>query len=202
MALTKRLNFATKGETFLEFKREQLMFTVKRIWKEYNKLRIEFISLFKQSLLKLNHTYEEMGKYGLSLISRLSKIQYKPVIAIRYKKKAGILVSHVDYKLSREGVLPAYTFENTSHYLDDLIIVLNQFFDSLIKFSEIEDLLLKYSLNFKKVNRRINGLKNIIIPRLKEDIKKIKEVLEEIEREGYIRLKKTKDLIINQQKTI
>ena len=83
MALTKRLNFASKGETFLEFKREQLMFTVKHTWKEYNKIRIDFISLFKQSLLKLNHTYEEMGKYGLNLISRLSKIQYKPVIDIQ-----------------------------------------------------------------------------------------------------------------------
>ena len=202
MALTKRVNFAVKGETFLEFKREQLMFRIKQIWKEYNKIRIDFISLFKQSLLKLNNTYKEMGKYGLSLISRLSNIQYKPVIDIHYKKKAGTLVSHINHKLSREEILPAYTFENTSHYLDDLIILLKELFNSLIEFSEIEDLLLKYSLNFKKVNRRINGLKNIIIPRLKEDVKKIKEVLEEIEREGYIRLKKTKDLIINQQKNI
>ena len=202
MGLIKRLNFAVKGETFLEFKREQLMFRIKQIWNEYNEIRSNFLSLFKQSLVKLNQTYKEMGKYNLKLISKLSIIQYKPIIDIQYKKRSGILISQVKSKLSRAEILPAYTFENTSHYLDDLIQILKQLFGVLIEFSEIEDLLIKYSFNFKKVNRRINGLKNIIVPRLKVNIKKIKEVLEEIEREGYIRLKKTKDLIINKQKYI
>lgn len=202
MGLTKRLNFAVKGETFLEFKREQLMFRIKQIWNEYNEIRSNFLSLFKQSLVKLNQTYKEMGKYNLKLISKLSIIQYKPIIDIQYKKRSGILISQVKSKLSQAEILPAYTFENTSHYLDDLIQILKQLFGVLIEFSEIEDLLIKYSFNFKKVNRRINGLKNIIVPRLKVNIKKIKEVLEEIEREGYIRLKKTKDLIINKQKYI
>ena len=202
MGLIKRLNFAVKGETFLEFKREQLMFRIKQIWNEYNEIRSNFLSLFKQSLVKLNQTYKEMGKYNLKLISKLSIIQYKPIIDIQYKRRAGILISQVKSKLSQAEILPAYTFENTSHYLDDLIQILKQLFGVLIEFSEIEDLLIKYSFNFKKVNRRINGLKNIIVPRLKVNIKKIKEVLEEIEREGYIRLKKTKDLIINKQKYI
>jgi V/A-type H+-transporting ATPase subunit D len=202
MTLSKRLNFATKGETFLEFKREQLILQIKQVWKEYKAIRTEFLILLKQALLKLNNTYQEMGKYGLNLISKLSNIQYNPVVDIQYKKKAGIILSQVKYKLSREENLPAYTFENTSHYLDDLIVILNQLFTVLINFSEIEDLLFKYSYNFKRVNRRINGLKNIIIPQLKVDIKKIRDVLEEIERESYIRLKKTKDLIINQQKKI
>jgi V/A-type H+-transporting ATPase subunit D len=202
MALNKRLNFAAKGETFLEFKREQLLFRIKQVWKDYNKIRTEFLALFKEALLKLNNTYQEMGKYGLNLISKLSKIQYKPIVDVQYKKKAGIILSQVNFKLSREEILPAYTFENTSHYLDDLINILEKLFGVLIQFSEIEDLLFKYSHNFKKVNRRINGLKNIIIPQLKVDIKKIRDVLEEIERESYIRLKKTKDLIISQQKKI
>lgn len=202
MGLIKRLNFAVKGETFLEFKREQLMFRIKQIWNEYNEIRSNFLSLFKQSLVKLNQTYKEMGKYNLKLISKLSIIQYKPIIDIQYKRRAGILISQVKSKLSQAEILPAYTFENTSHYLDDLIQILKQLFGVLIEFSEIEDILLKYSFNFKRVIRRINGLKNIIIPKLKVNIKKIKEVLEEIEREGYIRLKKTKDLIINKQKYI
>ena len=47
----------------------------------------------------------------------------------------------------------------------------------------------------KKINRRIRGLKNVIIPELQLEIKKIKEILEENERENYVRLKNTKDLI-------
>ena len=143
-----------------------------------------------------------MGKNHLFLISKLSRIQYKPKIEIQHKKKAGIMIPKIKYELIQEEKLPAYTFENTSHYLDDLINVLKIFFEQLIQFSEIEDLILKHAINFKKINRRINGLKNLIIPRLKFNIKKIREILEEIERENYIRLKKTKDIIIQKQKTI
>ena len=143
-----------------------------------------------------------MVKNGVNLISKLSRIQYKPRINIQTVKKMGIVVSQVDYELFQEEKLPAYTFENTSHYLDDLLIKLKEFFNKIKEFSEIEDLILKVTINFKKINRRINGLKNVIIPKLESTIKQIKEILEEIERENYVRLKKTKDLIIKQEKII
>ena len=202
MALQKRLAFADKGENFLEFRRKQLIFELRKLWKHYKTNRKEFLTLFKKSLKLLNLTYEEMGKNQLFLISKLSRIQYKPKIEIQHKKKAGIMIPKIKYELIQEEKLPAYTFENTSHYLDDLINVLKIFFEQLIQFSEIEDLILKHAINFKKINRRINGLKNLIIPRLKFNIKKIREIIEEIERENYIRLKKTKDIIIQKQKTI
>jgi len=202
MSLQKRLNFAVKGETFLEFRREQLIFQINELWNNYNTLRKKFISLFSRSLKFLNQSYEEMGKNEINLISKLSRIQYKPRINITNVKKLSILISQVEYEIFEEEKLPAYTFENTSHYLEDLIISLKEFLECLSKFSEIEDLMLNVSINFKRINRRINGLKNVIIPKLKSDIKKIKEILEEVERENYVRLKKTKDLIIKGQKAI
>lgn len=202
MSLQKRLNFAVKGETFLEFRREQLIFQINELWNNYNTLRKKFINLFSRSLKFLNQSYEEMGKNEINLISKLSRIQYKPRINITNVKKLSILISQVEYEIFEEEKLPAYTFENTSHYLEDLIISLKEFLECLSKFSEIEDLMLNVSINFKRINRRINGLKNVIIPKLKLDIKKIKEILEEVERENYVRLKKTKDLIIKEQKAI
>lgn len=197
ISLQKRLNFAVKGENFLELRREQLIFQLRKLWKDYVKTRKEFLSSFKESLKLLYFTYEEMGLNEIRLISKLSRIQYKPEVEIQHIKKGGIIFPQIRYELIQEEKLPAYTFENTSHYLDDLINNLKSSFSILIQFSEIEDLLLKHAMNFKKINRRINGLKNMIIPKLKFNIKQIKEILEEIERENYIRLKKTKDLIIN-----
>ena len=199
MALKKRLAFADKGAKFLEFRREQLIFQVNSLWNDYHKGRNEFLIRYKKSLNYLNKTYLEMGKNDLNLISKLSRIQYKPRIHIENIKKMGILVSQVDYEIFKEEKLPAYTFESTSHYIEDLINSLKELVESIIKFSEIEDLILKVSINFKRINRRINGLKNIIVPKLKVDIKQIKEKLEEVERENYVRLKKTKDIIIKQQ---
>ncbi len=196
MALRKRLVFAEKGENFLEFKREQLIFQIKKLYKDYLGYRKEFIAIYSKTLKKLYQTYKEMGKRNLTLISKLSKIQFTPTISIQYVKKIGIVVPEITYELKQEEKLPAYTFENTSHYIDDLNRNLKDFFQNIFRFSEREDLMLKHALNFKKINRRINGLKNVIIPRLRSNIKQIKAILEEVDRESFVRLKKIKDLII------
>ncbi|MFW9773032.1 MAG: V-type ATP synthase subunit D [Candidatus Thorarchaeota archaeon] len=201
MSLKKRLNFAVKGESFLEFKQEQLIFEIKKLWDVYKTQRKEFIKYFIQIMIKLNQTYKEMGKNNFKLISGLSKIQFKPFINVKYKKQIGNLIPSIDYELIREEILPAYSFENTSHYLDDLIIMLVDFFDKIINLAEIEDIMLKHSLSFKRITRRINGLNNIIIPELNIEIKKIKDILEEIQRENFVRLKNTKDLIYKKKVT-
>ncbi|MHA1932095.1 MAG: V-type ATP synthase subunit D, partial [Promethearchaeota archaeon] len=119
MALRKRLSFAVKGAAFLEFRREQLMFQISNLWNDYLKGRNEFLKAYKKALSYLNKTYREMGKNGLNLISKLSRIQYKPRIHIENIKKMGILVSQVDYEIFEEEKLPTYTFDGTSHYIED-----------------------------------------------------------------------------------
>ena len=195
LALKKKLTFAVKGENFLKFKLEQIIYELKENWVNYIKNRDIFIDLYKETMIKLNQTYKEMGKRDFLLISHLSKIQFQPKINIKYTKKIGSLIPLIEYELIREELLPAYSFENTSHYLDDLITVLIEFFNQIIVFAMLEDMMLNISYSYRKINRRIKGLKNIIIPELQFDIKKIKDILEENERENYVRLKNTKDLI-------
>ena len=77
--------------------------------------------------------------------------------------------------------------------------ILKEFFKSIIQLAESEDSMLNIALNFKKINRRISGLANIIIPEFILDITTIKKILEESDREGFVRLKKTKNLINKKQ---
>lgn len=179
----------------MKFKLEQLMHEIKENWDIYLKNREILIDLYKETMIKLHQTYKEMGKRDFNLISKLSKLQYKPNINVKYFKKIGTLIPVIEYELIKEELLPAYSFENSSHYLDDLLIILEKFFEQIIVFAKLEDIMLKISLSYKKINRRIKGLKNVIIPELQFDIKKIKDILEENERENYVRLKNTKDLI-------
>ena len=196
MGQQKKLNFADRGKNFLEFKREMLIIQIQKYWNEYNIQQKDFFLNFRKVMLKLNETYKEMGKKNLNMISIINRIAgFKPLIDLRYKKKAGIIIPSIDYQLLQERQLPAYSFEISSHYLDELIIILKKFFENLIESAEIEDLMLKFAFNFKKIDRRINALKNIIIPNLQGEIKTIKDILEEIEREEYVRLKLTKKII-------
>lgn len=200
ISLEKKLGLAQKGATFLEFKREQLISQIKLKNQDYqNKLK-EFLKLIKMALIYMNEAYKEMGKRDIVLISNLSKIQYKPTISVKFAKDIGISYQKIDYDLNRIGRLPAYSFENTSHFMDKLIPVLEKFFELMINFAEFEDLFFSLTFNLKKLNRRITGLKNQVIPSLSEDVKKIKGILEEMDRENFVRLKKTKDLIEKKRK--
>ncbi|MHA1104542.1 MAG: V-type ATP synthase subunit D [Promethearchaeota archaeon] len=199
MNLQKRLSFAIKGEKFLELKREQLMDQIKHQWNDYKKSRDIFYQLYRESLIKLHESYKEMGKRDLVLISEMSRIQYKPVVNIRQVKKLGMTISEIDFNLDTINKLPAYSFENSSHFLDSLILKGREFFDALIKFAEQEDILINFAINFKKINRRINGLKNNILPSLKLDIKLIREMIEEIDRENFVRLHSIKNKILKKR---
>ncbi|MBD3254443.1 MAG: V-type ATP synthase subunit D [Candidatus Lokiarchaeota archaeon] len=199
IALEKRLKFARKGQNFLEYKREQLIFQIKKTWEDFLIQRKKFLDLYRKSLLKLTKAYKKMGKRDFSIISKLSTIQYEPEFSVKYVKKIGNVFSQIDYQLLQSKKLPPYSFEFTSTELDDLIELLKEFFENLILLAEREDILLKYAMNFKRLNRRLNGLKNKFIPDLQSEIKKLKGMLEEMERENFVRLKKVKDLINKKQ---
>ena len=194
--MKKRLEFAHKGKNFLDYKREELILELKENWDVYNKSRKEFLDTFKKSLLLLNESYKSTEKNQISLMSNLSQNQFKPRLTLKHTKRIGILVTRLFLHLKSMKGLPPFSFESTGQEIDDLVHdYLKNLIQSLLKFAEKEDLMLKLAVNFQKLNRRINGLKNIIIPNLDEEIKKIKNTLEELNRENFIRLKKTKELI-------
>lgn len=200
ISLEKKLALAEKGATFLEFKREQLISQIKSKNQVYQDKLEQFLGTVKKSLIYMNEAYKEMGKRDVVLISNLSKIQYKPTISVKFAKDIGISFQKIDYDLNRIGRLPAYSFENTSRFIDELMPLLEKFFELMINFAEFEDLFFSLASNLKKLNRRITGLKNQIIPALSDDIRKIKGILEEMDRENFVRLKKTKDLIEKKRK--
>jgi len=192
------LDFVKKGENFLEYKQEQLMEQINHTWSDYKNSQNNFYDLYRKTLLALNNTYKEMGKRRVKLISKISEIQFKPSITIKYKKDIGILFHYINYELKQEKNLPSYSFDYTSPQLDELILILKDFIDKLILFAEKEDNILKLVFNFKKISRRINGLKNVIKPELESNIRTIKNTLEELDRENFVRLKKTKNLVKKQ----
>lgn len=167
---------------------------IEETWPEYQSRRKSFLNYYRKILLKLNKVYEKMGKRALNLISKFSSIHYNPKIDINYSKEKGIIIPKIDFKW-KEKNLPPYSFDTTTIHLDILIDMLKKFMLQIIAFAESENIMHKAGFDYEKVNRRINGLKNVILPDLELDIKKIKGILEEVERENFVRLKKTKDLL-------
>jgi V/A-type H+/Na+-transporting ATPase subunit D len=200
MNLQDRLEFVKKGENFLDYKREQLIQRIRNIWTDYKQQRKNFYNSLKKSIRKLTQVYKDMGKTEFNLISKISEIQFKPEINISFIKKIGIIIPRIDYKLEQEEKLPPYSFENTSPHLEELVDKLKQLLRDIIVLAETEDVILKYATNFRKVDRRINGLKNIVRPNLKDTIKKVSNIIEEMQRESFIRLKAVKERLEDKKK--
>ena len=85
--LQRKVDFAIRGERFLEYKREQIIFQIKKVWEEYKTNQNKLNNSYKKSFVKLNQAYKEMGKRDFILFSQMSKIQFSPKIDIKYKRK-------------------------------------------------------------------------------------------------------------------
>ena len=195
--LQKNLDFAEKGKKFLEFKREQIIFQIKKYWNLYISYRKEFIDLYRRIIIKYNLAYGDIGWQNMNLISNLGKAVFTPLIRIKYEKFIGNTISKIELELMQEKKFPFYSFQDTNYHIDDLTNpLLKDFFNCFLLFAEIEDTILQFAINFKKLNRRINGLEKKIIPNIKFEMKQIKEILDGIEQEKFIRFKKIKEFII------
>ena len=65
----------------------------------------------------------------------------------------------------------------------------------LIELGELDKQMYLIAANHKKINRRIDALEDIIIPKLDAEIKAIESILFDEEREEFIRLKKIKEIL-------
>jgi len=85
-----------------------------------------------------------------------------------------------------------YGFLSTTAKLDDAAKGFEESLLLIVKLAEVEESLRRIALEVEKTRRRVNALEYIVIPRLNATIKYIEMRMEEIEREGFLRLKKIK----------
>ena len=65
----------------------------------------------------------------------------------------------------------------------------------IYKWSEVEVSVWRLAAEIRKTQRRVNALENIFIPEYEGTVKAIEEILEESDREEFIRKKKVKSVL-------
>jgi V/A-type H+-transporting ATPase subunit D len=65
----------------------------------------------------------------------------------------------------------------------------------IVKLAEIDNAVYRLAHAIRKTKKRANALERVVIPTLKKDIKFIKEILEEKDREAFTRQKMIKKLL-------
>lgn len=86
-----------------------------------------------------------------------------------------------------------YGLYNTTNSVDETILKFSLVKKYIIELVQIENIIFRLEKEIEKVQRRSNALKEIIIPEDEKLAKQIQDILEENEREEFIRLKKLKN---------
>ena len=84
---------------------------------------------------------------------------------------------------------PAYPMHLTNAAFDDAFMSFNKVKMFTVRLAEVENDIYRLANGIMKTQKRANALKNIIIPKFREQVKYITNALEEKEREEFSRQK-------------
>ncbi|MGB9733728.1 MAG: V-type ATP synthase subunit D [Conexivisphaera sp.] len=139
----------------------------------------------------LLRAYVDMGSTKLDSIAGSSKARLD--VDVKVKKVMDVRIPVLI--MGSAGSAARYGVVDTSPELDEAVRRLSSSLADILKAAEVENTIFRIAAELKRTQRLINALEYIIIPRYEENIKFISMVLEEREREEFIRLKKLKYVI-------
>jgi V/A-type H+/Na+-transporting ATPase subunit D len=188
MSAESSLEFSQKGYELLDKKRNVLIREMMSYVDRADKLQLRVNDLFAQAydaLRKANITV------GISMVEDIAMAIPEAVdYEVLFKSVMGVEVPHVNY--AQKEIEPQYSFYRSNTAMDLAYEKFNEVKYLIYELSEVENAVYKLAMEIKKTQKRANALENIQIPKFKDIIKNIREVLEEKEREDFFRLKVVK----------
>lgn len=191
--LRKKRKFTDRGKHLLELKREQILAQFKSYVKEFNQQRKLSREKIIESYERLNKAYMGYGKRRIKTLAEINRIHYEPRVSTNYVNYMGIDIPKIKVDIFEKEKLPSYSFQDTPVDFDDTVDLIKQSFNEIMKLAELDYVIFHFAFNYQKIQRRINALEDILIPRISQDIHVIEEILEDLEREEFIRMREIKD---------
>ena len=187
IATKKQLKLAKKGYELMDRKRNVLIREIMMLLGEAGKIQDKIDVTFQQAYDALQLANITLGNTG----ELASTIPFDDGLNVAYRSVMGVELPMVDWVEVKADNVP-YGLISSNVSLDDAFIKFVEVKRMSAELAEIENSVFRLSDAIKKTTRRANALKNIMIPRFQADVKFIKEVLEEREREEFSRMKMIK----------
>lgn len=192
LKLKSELKLSKKGHSLLEKKRDTLVTKLINLMREYKVVKANAIDklgkahdllITAEAVSGFNRvkgvSYSSEDAFDIDFKSEKIMGVSLPVYAVEFKK--------VNANFSPLG-LSNYVYGARSTYLETVPL--------MIEASRIEESIFILAEEIKKVKRRVNSLENIRIPALNKDISNVRLMIEEADRENFIRLKNAKKKVV------
>ncbi|MGE5632737.1 MAG: V-type ATP synthase subunit D [Caulobacteraceae bacterium] len=188
MAAQNSLELSLKGFELLDKKRNVLIMSMMSFIERAEKVQEKVETVFREAYEALQTANITMGISSVNEIAQ--SIPEASGYDVLTKSIMGVEIPEIKY--NPEDLPHFYSFYHTNTALDVAFQKFHEVKLLLYELSEIEDSVYKLAMEVKRTQKRTNALQNIQIPKYKEIVGKIIEVLEEREREDFFRLKVVK----------
>ncbi|HYF81503.1 MAG TPA: V-type ATP synthase subunit D [Clostridia bacterium] len=185
MAAQNSLELSEKGFELLDKKRNVLIMTMMGFIQKAEEIQKKVVVVFREAYEALQTANITMGISNVEQIAE--SISEATGFDVLTKSIMGVEIPEIQHGQTE---LPHYySFYHTNTALDVAMYKFHEVKLLLYDLSEIEDSVYKLAMEVKRTQKRANALQNIQIPKYKEMVGRILEVLEEREREDFFRLK-------------
>lgn len=187
--LKKTIALSKQGQELLEKKKYILENEKEKYISQKKELEETFHKQYEKAFLSLQNANVDMGINKVNMISHTIEIDNQ--LDIKYKTIMGVEIPLISYTSSSN---PDLTFGllGTTISIDEAIVEFQNVKEMMVDLARLEITISRLDSAIQKVQKRSNSLRDIIIPNYEKDEKRIQDILEERDREEFVRMKMIK----------
>ena len=182
------INQSKEGKKLLEQKKLILQREMDKYIKERKELKKRGENLLKEAFESLKNANVDIGIERVADIA--NGIEKDDSLDIKYISVMGVEIPSVVIGEKEQKI--NFGLYETTVAMDEAIVKFQEVKEYLVNFAQIETTITRLKASIEKVERRINALEQVIIPRDEKIAKKIEDILDETDMEEFARLKMIK----------
>ena len=191
LLLTWQVESAQRGWELLRSKRDDLVREFFAVMDRVAESRVQMDTVMGQALTTLTFALGMEGRAPLRSAGYAAKRTLP--IELTERNVWGVRFPEVHYApVLRALDARGYATSGMSTHIDETARRFEQVLELILRNVSVELRLKKLGTEIKKVTRRINALNEVMIPDLTREVRKIRQALEEREREDVFRMKRFK----------
>jgi V/A-type H+-transporting ATPase subunit D len=188
----KTLSLAVSGRDVLERKRDILLRELRNSIYEAEKAREELLEALAKAYQSLKQANMTKGSETVANVALGSS--YEADFLLDFKSIMGVSVPNIEFQ-SETDAKPDYGFANTNAELDKAFKQFYSVLELIANLARTEGTTYQIANDVGRTQRRVNALNYVLIPMYRNITKKIALVLEEKDREEFVRTKRIKHMI-------
>lgn len=177
LKLKKRLKSTQRGHKLLKDKRDSLMQTFLALIKETIALRKEIDEKYAITSKSFKVAKSQLDENYFDLLSQTPTTEIE--VHKHIKNVMSVKVPELTYYVHGDAM--GFSFNETNTHFDTTINHLSGLMEKIVKLIEKEFALRKIADELIVTRRRVSALENKVIPQIENDIKYVKNKLEEID---------------------